>query len=369
MLALVSPESLVPKSHPIRSVKSLCNEVLRHLSGTFDEMYSSVGRPSIPPESLLKASVLMALYTIRSERQFCEQLRYNMLFRWFLDMDMTDEPFDASTFSKNRERMLEHNVAEEFFQLVVASAQSAGLLSSEHFSVDGTLIEAWASMKSFKPRDDSDDDDSGSGSAKNPEVDFHGKKRKNDTHASTTDPEAKLYRKSAGTAAKLCFSAHALMENRNGLLVDIRLSQAGTAAEWDEGLDMLSNVRAGSTVAADRGYDVRRFVSECRSLGVTPHVAQRKRSCIDARTTRHSGLWNQPANPKAHRGNLWMGEDGWEFSKDQIQRRGKNAAGRLSGRRLLQPPENSETRESYLMTAMSRWKPPRFARHRRHGEP
>ncbi len=215
MLCLVSPEQFVPKGHPLREIKSLADEVLKHLNPVFDRMYARRGRPSIPPETLLRSSLLMALYTIRSERQFCEQLGYNLMFRWFLDMDMTDEPFDASTFSKNRDRMLEHDVAREFFQLVVESARSAHLLSQEHFTVDGTLIEAWASMKSFRPKEGEDrlgpPDDPG-----NPTVNFRGEKRRNETHASTTDPEAKLYRKAAGQQAKLCFGAHALMENRNG---------------------------------------------------------------------------------------------------------------------------------------------------------
>ncbi len=290
MFCLVSPESFVPADHPIREVKALADEVLKHLSPVFSRMYSDKGRPSIPPETLLKSSLLMAFYTIRSERQFCEQLKYNLLFRWFLDMDMTDKPFNASTFSKNRERMLEHDVAEEFFHLVVESARSAELLSREHFTVDGTLIEAWASLKSFRPKDGSDSDDEVPRDRGNPDVDFKGKKRRNDSHASTTDPEAKLYRKGFGKEAKLCFGAHALMENRNGLLIDLLVSPAGTAAEWDAGIEMLRNVPCGSTLGADKGYDVARFADVCREHGVTPHVAQRSRSSgIDNRTTRHAG--------------------------------------------------------------------------------
>jgi len=290
MLCLVSPEQFVPKGHPLREIKGLADEVLKHLNPVFDRMYARRGRPSIPPEMLLKSSLLMALYTIRSERQFCEQLGYNLMFRWFLDMDMTDEPFDASTFSKNRDRMMEHDVAQEFFQLVVESARSAHLLSEEHFSVDGTLIEAWASMKSFRPKEGDDrkdpPDDPG-----NPTVNFRGEKRRNETHASTTDPEAKLYRKAAGQQAKLCFGAHALMENRNGLLVDFQVSAAGPSGEWESAVEMLTrtDARTGATVGADKGYDVTNFVSECREIGITPHVAQRKSSRIDGRTTRHDG--------------------------------------------------------------------------------
>ena len=290
MLCLVSPETMIPKDHPLREIKKITDAVLDHLDDVFDSMYTSRGRPSVPPETLLKASILMALYSVRSERQFCEQLGYNLLFRWFLDMDMTEEPFDASTFSKNRERMLEFDVSGEFFHLVVQSCQSGGLMSREHFTVDGTLIEAWASLKSFKPKNGPKGPKAGSGS--NREENFRGTKRKNDTHASTTDPEAKLMRKGFGKEAKLSFSAHALMENRNGLLVDFRIGDAGTSSEWELGLEMLASVETGAkpTVAGDRGYDVSRFVDGCRAHGFTPHVAQKtKHSRIDARTTRHVG--------------------------------------------------------------------------------
>lgn len=290
MFCLVSPESFVPRDHPIRDIKALTNEVLGHLSPLFSDMYSDRGRPSIPPETLLKSSLLMALYTIRSERQFCEQLKYNLLFRWFLDMDMTDEPFNASTFSKNRERMLDHDVAEEFFLLVVEAARSAQLLSRDHFTVDGTLIEAWASLKSFRPRTESKDDKEPPEDRGNPDVNFKGEKRKNDTHASTTDPEAKLHRKGLGKEAKLCFAAHALMENRNGLLLDLKVTTAGTAAEWDAGAELIRGLPKGATIGGDKGYDVKNFVDPCRELGITPHVAQRSRgSRLDRRTTRHPG--------------------------------------------------------------------------------
>jgi transposase len=294
MLVLMSPEAMVPTDHPIRAIKKLADEVLARLSPTFDAMYASVGRPSIPPERLLKAHLLMALYTVRSERQLCEQIAYNLLFRWFLDMDMVEPSFDATVFTKNRDRLLEHDVAGEFFRVVVEHARADRLMSSDHFTVDGTLIEACASLKSFKKKDTSKKqppDDPG-----NPSVDFHGEKRSNETHASTTDPEAKLARKGTGKEAKLCFSAHALMENRNGLLVDLRVAEAYGRAERDTALFMLADCKSNMnpiTVAGDKGYDTRDFVVDCRAINVVPHVAQnrheRRRSAIDRRTTRHPG--------------------------------------------------------------------------------
>ncbi len=228
MLCLMSPEARVPASHPLRSVKELADQALSELSPVFDAMYSATGRPSIPPERLLKATLLMALYTVRSERQFCEQLDYNLLFRWFLDMDMVEASFDATAFTRNRVRLLAHDVAGQFFRTVVEQARAERLMSHEHFTVDGTLIDAWASLKSFRPKDDNDQgppDDPG-----NPSVDFRGQKRHNDTHASRTDPEARLARKGKGKEAKLSYSAHALMENRNGLLVDFQLDTADGAS-------------------------------------------------------------------------------------------------------------------------------------------
>jgi transposase len=289
MLFLQSPEAVVPKGHPLRKVKELADAALRELSPAFDEMYSTSGRDSVPPERLLKASVLMALYSVRSERLFCEQLGYNLLFRWFLDMDMTEPPFEHSTFSKNRARVLSHDVATQFFVQVVAQAKAARLMSDEHFTVDGTLIESWASLKSFKKKDEDKGppDDPG-----NPTVNFHGEKRSNQTHASTTDPESKLMRKGPGKEAKLCFSAHALMENRNGLLVDFRVDQADGRAEWRNALQMLDDTRLGDgrvTLGGDKGYDVRAFVAACRERNVVPHVAQKQSSAIDSRTTRHRG--------------------------------------------------------------------------------
>lgn len=293
MLILRSPEDFVPKQHPIRRIKKLADDVLRTLSPTLEAMYAQGGRPSIPPERLLKATILMALYTVRSERQFSEQLNYNLLFRWFLDMDMTEEGWEHSSFTRNRERLLKHEVAAKFFYAVVEQAKRDRLTSSEHFTVDGTLIEAWASLKSFKSKDgDHKDPPNDRG---NPTVDFRGENRSNDTHASTTDPEARLAKKSKGKEAKLSYSAHALMENRNGLLMDFRVDQADGQAEWRNALTMLEQVAGAQqiTVGGDKGYDVRGFVDTCRKLGVTPHVAQNLErnggSAIDGRTTRFAG--------------------------------------------------------------------------------
>jgi transposase len=296
MLCLMSPESMVPERHPIRRIKKLADDCLAQLSATFDRMYSSTGRPSIPLERLLKASILMALYSVRSERQFCEQLGYNLLFRWFLDMDMVEPTFDATTFTKNRERLLAHDIAGQFFAAVVGQARRARLMSEDHFTVDGTLIEAWASLKSFKKKDGSSDDDAPPDDPGNPTVNFHGEKRSHETHVSTTDPESRLAKKGRGKEAKLSYSAHALMENRNGLLVDFRVAEANGTAERDVALVMLdeNKLRRGAiTLGADKGYDTREFVEECRALNVVPHVAQQitahRGSAIDSRTTRHPG--------------------------------------------------------------------------------
>jgi transposase len=295
MLCLLSPETVVPAAHPARRIKVLADEALAALSAEFDRMYSEVGRPSIPPERLLKSTVLMALYSVRSERLFCEQLGYNLLFRWFLDMDMIEPSFDPSTFSKNRQRLIEADIAKQFFARVVELAHSGNLMSDEHFTVDGTLIEAWASLKSFKKKEGSDQkeppDDPG-----NPTVDFHGEKRSNETHESTTDPEARLARKGRGKEAKLAYSGHALMENRHGLLVDLQIAEANGRAEREAALQMLDEELPGErpiTLGADKAYDTRDFVEQCRHRNVTPHVAQnqnaRRRSAVDGRTTRHPG--------------------------------------------------------------------------------
>ena len=295
MLAWIDIEARVPLDHPLRPIKRLADDALRNLSATFDRMYAPRGRRSIPPERLLKASLLIPLYSIRSERQLCEQLEYNLLFRWFLDMDPWEAVFDSTTFSKNRRRLLQHQVGQELFEAVVAAAHTRGLLSDEHFTVDGTLIEAAASFKSFKPTDGPPpptDDDPG-----NPSVDFHGEKRSNATHQSTTDPEALLFKKAKGKEAKLGFLAHALMENRHGLLTDFRVTSATGTAERDVVPTLLQGAHARQfrprTLGGDKNYDTRGCVDAMRQAGVTPHVAQntarRGGSAIDGRTTRHPG--------------------------------------------------------------------------------
>jgi transposase len=285
MLCLVSPESRVPQDHPLRPLKMLADEALKGLSRAFGRMYGKTGRPSIPPETLLKSTLLMALYSVRSERLFCEMLDYNLLFRWFLDMDMMEESFHHSGFSHNRQRLIEHDVARKFLRETVRLAQDRGLMSDEHFSVDGTMIEAWASMKSFRPKDEDDGDGNGWS-------DFRGKPRKNDTHESKTDPEARLYRKGKGKEAKLCYLGHALMENRNGLLVDVEVTEATGTAEREAALTMLDRSTDSTrrkTLGADAGYDSKDFAAECRERSTTPHVAQKQHSAIDSRTTRHGG--------------------------------------------------------------------------------
>jgi transposase len=295
MLTLISPEKRVPANHPLRPIKKLAEEALAKLSPLFDEMYSAVGRPSIPPERLLKSTLLMAFYTVRSERLFCEQLGYNLLFRWFLDMDTVEDGFDPTVFTKNRKRLLEHDVAREFFAAIVERAKADGLMSDEHFTVDGTLIEAWASMKSFRPKDEKPGDRPPPDDPGNPSVNFHGEKRSNETHQSTTDPEARLAKKGKGKEAKLAFSQHALMENRNGLLVDLRIAEANGTAEVRNALEMLGdNVKSAKpTVGGDKLFDTQEFVRWSREMKITPHVAQnmndRRGSAIDARTTRHTG--------------------------------------------------------------------------------
>lgn len=285
MLFLVNVEERIPQDHPLRPIKKMADEALKRLSRSFDRMYSSRGRPSVPPERLLKAMVLMALYGIRSEVLLCEQLEYNMLFRWFLDMDMVETPFDHCAFSDNRKRLLEHDAAGKFFRQVVRFGKEANLMSDEHFSVDGTLLEAWASLKSFRPKDEDDDDTDNNGWS-----DFKGKKRSNETHESKTDPEAKLMRKGNGKEAKLSFIGHVLMENRNGLIADGKVTEANGRAEREAAVELLKKQPRAKTAGLDAGYNTRKFVAACRELGITPHVAGKKKySAIDGRTTRHSG--------------------------------------------------------------------------------
>jgi transposase len=289
MLSLITADQLVPEDHPIRQIKPIVDNALRELSPTFTRMYAETGRPSIPPEHLLKACLLIALYSVRSERQFCERLRYDLLFKWFLDLNITDPAFDASTFSKNKERLLEHEVAREFLAVVLEEARRRRLLSEDHFTVDGTLLESWASLKSFRPKDGGDGTPATDG--KNPSVDFHGEQRTNDTHQSTTDPEALLAKKGRGKEARLCFTGHVLMENRNGMVVDVTFTQSTGTAEREAALDMLEGVPVSRriTIGADKGYDTQDFVTMCRRMNITPHVARRQTSKVDGRTTRHAG--------------------------------------------------------------------------------
>ncbi|MGO9066185.1 MAG: IS5 family transposase [Myxococcaceae bacterium] len=294
MLSLRTPEERIPADHPLRRVKDLADGALGMLSDTFDAMYSQQGRPSIPPEQLLKGSLLMAFYSVRSERLFCEQLDYNLLFRWFLDMGIEDASFDHSTFSANRQRLLEHEVAKRFFAAVVEQARRGKLMSDDHFSVDGSLIEAWASLKSFRPKGEDKDKRNPPDDPGNPSVNFRGEKRSNETHESKTDPDSRLARKGGGES-RLAYMANALMENRNGLLVDLCVEPADGHAERRGAISMLKGLgrRTRASVGADKGYDTSDFIRDCRQLGVTPHVAQtsdyRRRSAVDRRTVRHRG--------------------------------------------------------------------------------
>jgi len=294
MLAFIDLEERVPPDHPLRTIKRLADQALADLSPELDAMYADGGRPSIPPERLLKASLLIALYSVRSERAFCEELDYHLLFRWFLDMNLIEPSFDPTTFTKNRARLLEHALGQRLFDQVVAHAHAQGLLSDEHFTVDGTLIEAAASLKSFRPRDGeppTPPDDPG-----NPTVNFRGERRSNATHRSTTDPEARLMKKGKGKEAKLVFLGHALMENRHGLLVDFQVTEATGTAECDMVPELLDAASERGfrpkTLGSDKNYDTQACVADQRVRGVTPHVAQNttnRRSAIDGRTTRHPG--------------------------------------------------------------------------------
>lgn len=291
MFSYVSTEDRIPASHPLRTIRPIVDEVLAAMSPRLTRLYAREGRPSIPPEQLMAALILQALYGVRSERMLMEEMNYNLLFRWFVGLSPDDRVWDASSFSKNRDRLLAGDVFQHFLATLLAHPKIAPLLSDEHFSVDGTLIEAWASHKSFKPKDGSDEGDG---------ADFHDQKRSNDTHQSTSDPEAKLYKKAAGKEARLCFMGHALMENRNGLAVAGKVTQASGTAER-EAAEALIKPKAKQrrvTLGADKAYDAKEHVAKLRALGVTPHVAQNqaktktgktRTSAIDKRTTRHVG--------------------------------------------------------------------------------
>jgi transposase len=293
-----SIEDRIPQDHPIRPLKRLVDQGLEQLSRDFDGIYSSVGRPSIPPEQLLRALLLQIFFSIRSERQLVEQLEYNMMFRWFVGLNLDDDIWNHSTFSKNRDRLLEGEIAYRFFEEILAIAKRHDLVSQDHFTVDGTLIEAWASHKSFQPKEDVTDDNDqskGSGGGKNPDVNFRGTKRSNVTHESTTDPDARLARKSKRTGAQLSYMGHALMENRNGLVVDARVTHATGKAEEEAAESMASAIKGKhrATLAGDKGYDSNELLRELRDMGITPHIAanthERRTSSIDQRTTRHEG--------------------------------------------------------------------------------
>ena len=292
MFSYISPEQRVPYDHPLRPIRKMVDEILVDLSPRLKKLYSKIGRPSIAPEKLLRALLLQILYSVRSERLLMEQLDYNLLFRWFVGLNMDDDVWDATTFCKNRERLLKGDIADAFFKQVLQQARGHELLSDEHFTVDGTLVEAAASLKSFKNKSDHDQtppDDPG-----NPTVNFHGEKRSNQTHQSTTDPEAMLSRKGKGKEAKLNYAGHLLMENRNGLAIDASVTRATGTAERDVGVEFARKVGGSRTVTmgADKGYDTQEFVEKVREAKVTPHVAQNnrgRRSAIDERTTRHAG--------------------------------------------------------------------------------
>jgi transposase len=292
MFSYVSLESRVPKDHPLRSIRELLDEALAAMSRDFDRVYSREGRPSIPPERLVRASTLQVLYSIRSERLLCEQLNYNLLFRWFVGLSMDEAVWDHSSFTKNRDRLIEAKVARKLLRRVVRKAQAAHLLSNEHFSVDGTLIESWAAVKSMRRRDGKDDPP---GPGRNPTVNWHGEKRTNETHVSPKDPEAKLFRKGKGQAAKLYYMGHTLMDHRHGLIVDVQVTQATGYAEREAAIRLLDRhpSQERRTVSADKAYDTAQFVADCRERGITPQVAMNvsntRDSAIDARTTRHAG--------------------------------------------------------------------------------
>jgi transposase len=311
LFSYVDLESRVPADHPLRAIRAIVNAALAELDADFEAMYAPTGRPSIPPEKLLRSSLLQAFYTIRSERQLMERLAFDLLFRWFVGLGIDDEVWDHSVFSKNRDRLLEAEIAAKFLTAILTQPEIKRLLSNDHFSVDGTLVQAWASLKSFKPKSGGEQPPSADG-GRNEDVDFRGAKRSNRTHASTTDPDAMLFRKGPGMEAKLCFIGHALMENRNGLFVDARLTKVSGHAERLAALDMIephADRPNAITLGGDKGFDAAAFVMELREINVTPHIAQNttRRSAIDRRTTRHPGYEiSQCIRKRIEEGFGWM---------------------------------------------------------------
>lgn len=312
LFSYVDLEDRVPADHPLRAIRRISNGALAELSPDFDAMYARLGRPSIPPEKLLRASLLQAFYSIRSERQLMERLEFDLLFRWFVGLGIDDPAWDHSVFSKNRDRLLEGEIAAKFLAAILTQPNIKRLLSTDHFSVDGTLVEAWASMKSLKPRRGCDGGEPPAGGGRNEEVDFRGEKRRNDTHVSLSDPDALLYRKGAGMEAKLCFIGHALMENRHGLFVDTRLTRVSGHAERLAALEMIAphaDRPEALTLGGDKGFDAADFVMELREINVTPHIARNtsRRSAIDGRTTRHPGYAvSQRIRKRIEEGFGWM---------------------------------------------------------------
>jgi transposase len=313
LFSYLSPEARVPQNHPLRPIREMADTALKDLSPIFRELYAAVGRPSIAPEKLFRSLLLQIFYSIRSERMLTEQLDYNLLFRWFIGLSMDESIWDHSVYTKNRDRILHTDMAVMFLRSICAQAEAAGLLSSDHFTVDGTLIESWASLKSFRPKDQAPPPPSAGG--RNPEIDFHGEKRLNDTHASTSDPEARLFRKGKGKEARLSFMGHVLMENRHGFVVDTRLTQATGTAEREAAISMSMDIpgRKRVTLGADKGYDTSDFIDNLRNLHITPHVAQRaKGSAIDGRTTRHEGYAvSQRKRKRVEEIFGWMKTVGW----------------------------------------------------------
>jgi len=321
-------EQRVPATHPLRRVRVLLDEALEWMSRDFDRVYAEGGRDSVPPERLVRALVLQVLYSIRSERLLCEQLDYNLLFRWFVGLSMDDRIWDHSTFTKNRDRLIEAGVARKLLRRVGRRARREGLLSSEHFSVDGTLVEAWSAVKSMRRRDGKDDPPP---PGRNPHVDFHGQPRSNETHLAPHEPQAKLFRKGKGPLTKLYYMAHVLMEHRQGLPIDVEFTQADGYAERETGIRLMkrNTQRTGCTLAADKAYDTREFVAECRALSVTPHVAQNSArpggSAIDGRTTRHGGYRASQRMRKRIEEAFGWGKDGRPMRKMRV--RGYRSAG------------------------------------------